>query len=349
MDEKERDLENPPVTGTGTTGTIQHFEPEKSWLCCTTFKDISKFKTVIQHLDLSTVQKEIIETRFLHILQNLQKRTRNHAIIYFVGHFIITVGSLFVPALISIQNSDKEYALTNGPFNVHMYWSTFAISLLVTMWNAVLTLFRIDKKYYFLNTILERLRSEGWQYMSLTGRYSGHLTPGKKPNHQNQFIHFTHYVEKIKMKQIEEEYYRTDEKAQAPTTGTATATGAGATGTGTGTGTGAGNQIISGIDWYPPSPDKPIPTMTQTNVPETIRHAYDSLIQQSMPSVYSSLRSPAPVSPSLSPSSTSAPVPVPAPVPAPVSSTPPSTTAPRITAPSHTRSYHEIRNHAPSQ
>jgi hypothetical protein len=340
MDEKERDLENPPVTG-----TIQHFEPERSWLCCTTFKDVSKFKAVIQHLELSPVQKEIIETRFLHILQNLQKRTRNHAIIYFVGHFIITVGSLFVPALISIQNSDKEYALTNGPFNVHMYWSTFAISLLVTMWNAVLTLFRIDKKYYFLNTILERLRSEGWQYMSLTGRYSGHLTPGKKPTHQNQFIHFTHYVEKIKMKQIEEEYYRTDEKAQAPTTGTATGAGTG-TGTGTGT-TGAGtggNQIIGGIDWYPPSPDKPIPTMTQTNVPETIRHAYDSLVHQSVPSVYPSLRSPAPA-PSLS--SSSAPVPPPSAPPAP----PPSltTTAPRITAPTHTRSYHEIRNHTPSQ
>ena len=383
MDEKDGDLENPPVTG---TGTIQHFEPERSWLCCTTYKDVSKFKTIIQHLELSPVQKEIIETRFLHILQNLQKRTRNHAIIYFVGHFIITVGSLFVPALISIQNSDKEYALTNGPFNVHMYWSTFAISLLVTMWNAVLTLFRIDKKYYFLNTILERLRSEGWQYMSLTGRYSGHLTPGKKPTHENQFIHFTHYVEKIKMKQIEEEYYRIDEKAQAPTTGAGTTgTTAGTTGAGAVTATG-GNQIIGGIDWYPPSPDKPIPTMTQTNVPETIRHAYDSLVHQFMPSVYPSLRSPAPVSsassassvssapvsPSLSSSSTSAPVssapvssapvspvssvpapvppvsaPVPAPVPAPLSH-PPSTTAPRIIVP-HTRSYHEIRNHAPSQ
>ena len=299
MDEKERDLENPHAEAVA----IQQFEPERSWLCCTTYKDASKFKTILQYLELSSVQKEIIETRFLHILQNLQKRTRNHAFIYFIGHFVITIGSLFVPALLSIQNSDREYALTNGPFNVHMYWATFAISLLVTMWNATLTLFRIDKKYYFLNTILERLRSEGWQYMSLTGRYSGHLTPGKKPTHDNQFIHFTHYVEKIKMRQIEEEYYRTDEKAQAPTTGVAGAAGVGTGGTG---GTGAagtgGNQIIGGINWYPPSPDKAIQTITQTNVPDTIRHAYDSLVQQTMspsspavPSVYqSALRSPIP-------------------------------------------------------
>jgi hypothetical protein len=84
--------------------------------------------------------------------------------------------------------------------------------LLVTIFNGVLTLFKVDKKYYFLNTTMERLRSEGWQYFSLTGRYDGRLLKNTTPNHQNQFIHFTHYVEKIKMKQVEEEYYKADEK-----------------------------------------------------------------------------------------------------------------------------------------
>ena len=72
------------------------------------------------------------------------------------------------------------------------------------MWNGILTLFKIDKKYYFIHTMLERLRSEGWQYFSLTGRYSGHLTSNNKPTHENQFVFFTHYIEKIKMKQIYE-------------------------------------------------------------------------------------------------------------------------------------------------
>jgi hypothetical protein len=259
-----RDVEPPPP-----------YEPEKSWLCCTTYKDASRFKTVLHYLDLTNAQKQIIETRYLRILQHLQKRTRNHAIIFFIGHFIITVGSLFVPALLSIQNSDKEYAPTTGPFNVHVYWTTFVISLLVTMWNAILTLFRIDKKYYFLNTTLERLRSEGWQYVSLTGRYSGHLTK-KKPTHKNQFVYFAHYVERIKMKQIEEEYYRTDEKSQAPNTGTPT--------------TGTAQTLSSGppsmINPHTLSPPLPIDRMN--DVPREVQSSLDYL-KQSHPSMSSSL------------------------------------------------------------
>ena len=273
-----------------TTPTVpQQYTPEHSWLCCTTYKDASKFQTVLQYIPLSEAQKRMIETRYLAILQSLQKRTRNHAIVFYIGHFVITLGSLLVPALLSIQNSDPAYALTTGAFHVHMYWATFTLSLLVTMGNAILTLFRIDKKYYFLNTVLERLRSEGWQYMSLTGRYSGHLTPGKTPTHDNQFIHFMHYVEKIKMKQIEEEYYRTDEKSQAPNaSASASAPSAAST--------------LPSVEWYVPSPNKPIPSMASMSIPEPIRTAYDALVAQSPPSLGSIIpslfSSPAPSAPS---------------------------------------------------
>jgi hypothetical protein len=79
---------------------------------------------------------------------------------------------------------------------------------LISICNGILSLFSIDKKYYFLKTSLERLRSEGWQYFGLTGRYSGRLLENKKPTPANQFIYFMHSIEKIKMKQVEEEYYK---------------------------------------------------------------------------------------------------------------------------------------------
>lgn len=338
-----KDMEPPPP-----------YEPEKSWLCCTTYKDASKFKTVLHYLDLTNAQKQIIETRYLRILQHLQKRTRNHAVIFFIGHFVITVGSLFVPALLSIQNSDKEYALTSGPFNVHMYWATFAISLLVTMWNAILTLFRIDKKYYFLNTTLERLRSEGWQYVSLTGRYSGHLTK-KKPTHKNQFVYFAHYVERIKMKQIEEEYYRTDEKAQAPNTGAPA-----------GPSQALPNATTSMINPHSFSPPVPIDSMAQSDVPREVQSSLDYLKQSplymspmppssltmgrsssmTVPPVFSTYRTPAPAPPA-------------PPVPATPSDAEPSVTIPmsRRTSPSrpaipqafHSRSITPRRSPSPTR
>ena len=125
------------------------------------------------------------------------------------------------------------------------------------MSNAILALFKIDKKYYFLNTTLERLRTEGWQYVGLTGRYSGHLVENTIPTHQNQFVFFTHQIEKIRMKQVEEEYYKSDEKiTQSPHAAITT----------------------TAHDLYPPSPDQPIHVNPQ-DIPEPVKEAVTSLIK----------------------------------------------------------------------
>jgi hypothetical protein len=238
------------------------YKPYRTLLCCTKYKDRSNFQNILQHLDISEVQKQIIQVRYLNILENFQRRSRNYSYIFFSGHFIITVGSLFVPALLSIQNSDKDYTFTGSNFAVQIYWATFVISLLVTIFNGVLTLFKVDKKYYFLNTTLERLRSEGWQYFSLTGRYDGRLLKNEVPNHINQFVHFTHYVEKIKMKQVEEEYYKADDKiGQAPAAQN-----------------GQNGQNTSGQELFPPSLDQPINSMKGSE-PKEVEEAVNSIIK----------------------------------------------------------------------
>ena len=242
--------------------TIKPSNPRRSLICCTKYKDRYNFQSVLQNLDLNDTQKQIIQVRYLNILENFQRRCRNYSYLFYVGHFTVTVGSLFVPALLSIQNSDTSFTFTGANFSVQVYWSTFVISILVTIFNGILTLFKVDKKYYFLNTTLERLRSEGWQYFSLTGRYSGHLVKNGPPSHANQFVFFTHYTEKIKMKQVEEEYYKADEKAaQTPN------------------GNHINNQaIISNQDLYPPSPDQPLSSMA-ANVPDPVKEALKSLIR----------------------------------------------------------------------
>lgn len=228
-----------------------------SWSRCQSVDDRYDFQQILQHLELTQVQKQIIQSRYIAVVEHIRKRVRMFSRMFYAGHTMITVGSLFVPALLSIQNSN--YTTSGNTFSSQIYWATFIISLLVTICNGMLALFKIDKKYYFLNTTLERLRTEGWQYMGLTGRYSGHLLDGIVPTHQNQFVFFTHQIEKIKMKQVEEEYYKSDEKlSQTPHA-----------------------RITANInELYPPSPDQPIQSIIQ-EIPEPVKEAVTSLIKSS--------------------------------------------------------------------
>jgi hypothetical protein len=219
-------------------------------LCWKLYKDRSNIEAVLDGIDLPLIQKQHIQSRYINILENFKKRVRKYSIVFYVGHFIITVGSLFVPALLSIQNSNVSLYI-NG-YSIPVYIITFIVSLLVTIFNGILTLFKIDKKYYFLTTTMEKLRSEGWQYLGLTGRYSGNLN-NTIPTHSNQFLYFTHQIEKIKMKQVEEEFYKSDESSMNDPKSN-----------------GKGES-------YPPSLGQPITSLT--SIPEPVREAVQSIIK----------------------------------------------------------------------
>ena len=166
---------------------------------------------------LSALQKLILLERFIPLMNEYEQRCYFFAVMFHCTRFIITVGSLIVPALLSIQYSTPGQIAGTSEFSYQIYWVTWVISLLVTISNGVLTLFKVEKKYYLLHTNLEHLRSEGWQFIGLSGRYSGFYTPNLVPSHSNQFLFFCHTVEKIKMKQVEEEYFKINDAVQTTT------------------------------------------------------------------------------------------------------------------------------------
>lgn len=160
---------------------------------------------------LTDAEQTIIQERYVNVIKNFENRCFRLAVLFHSSRFIVTVGSLIVPALLSIQYVDTgptSNVTDPDTFAYRVYWSTWVISLFVSICNGVLSVFKIEKKYYFLHTTLEHLRSEGWQFLQLSGHYSGFHTPNTVPTHSNQFIFFCHFVEKIKMKQVEEEYYK---------------------------------------------------------------------------------------------------------------------------------------------
>ncbi len=186
------------------------------WLCNNIENESIKLNNIVCELDLLDLQKTILKDRFVNLIYKLNKRANKYSIVYHIGHCIITVGSLFVPALLSVQYSNN-LGDTNGNYQINIFWATWIISLLVTIFNGMLALYRVDKKYFLLYTVLERLRSEGWQYFSLTGRYSGYSNM-YAPTHTNQFVHFCYSIEKISLKLVAEEFFKQADKTPQNTT-----------------------------------------------------------------------------------------------------------------------------------
>jgi hypothetical protein len=153
---------------------------------------------VFETLNIDTAQKTVLQDRYIRVLENFHTRAGTLGYAFYSTRSIITVGSILVPAFLSIQNSCN---------NQNIYWVTWVLSLAVTICNGFMTLFKLDKRYYFINTTLEMLHSEGWQYIGLTGRYSGKDST-IPPTHENQFTIFFRMAEKIKMRQVEEEYWK---------------------------------------------------------------------------------------------------------------------------------------------
>jgi hypothetical protein len=174
---------------------------------------ITIIREAIHTTNLLPDQRTTLSSRFLSLLEEYRGRSRRYSCAFNALRIIITVGSLIVPALLSVQYAVGNVGSTNTSISSEVYWVVWNLSLFVTISNGVMSLLKVDKKYFTLNTTYEHLLSEGWQFVHLSGKYSGFYTPGMPASHNNQFVFFCNMIEKIRMKQVEEEYYKIDQAA----------------------------------------------------------------------------------------------------------------------------------------
>ena len=145
--------------------------------------------TVIDNLDLEDYQKTILKQRYVNVVNFYQKKASHCGKYDNIFRTTVTTGSLLLPALLSIQQMGNENAQ-----NV-IYWITWGLSLCVTTANGFIQLFKIDKKYLSYSMVSEKLKSEGWLYFQLSGKY-------ENSTHKNSFNKFCEKIETIKMKQV---------------------------------------------------------------------------------------------------------------------------------------------------
>ena len=154
---------------------------------------------IIDDIELSRpYDKAIIKHRFLDEITFYEKKRDETKRYYNTFRFIVTTGSILLPAVLSMGQMDP--AKLPKHFDVISYWFSWTISLLVTGSNGFLQLFSLDKNYFNYSMVVEQLKTEGWQYFGLSGKYEDY------PNHQSAYKSFSKSVESIKRKQIEQEF-----------------------------------------------------------------------------------------------------------------------------------------------
>ena len=180
-------------------------------------KEIVAIDEAISIIDLDISKKRILQLRVHGLLKEYGFRKKLYSITFHSLRITTTVGSLIVPALLSVQYVNGNVTSQSATIGVQVYWAVWILSLFVTICNGLLNLMKIDKKYYIIHTCYQQILSEVWQYVQLSGKFSGSYTQGQEPTHVNQYVFICNILEKIRMKHIEEEYYKIVEQHGAQT------------------------------------------------------------------------------------------------------------------------------------
>jgi hypothetical protein len=146
----------------------------------------------------SETDRGILKSRFLSEVVQYEQRKLKTKKYYDIFRFIVTTGSILLPAILSLGQMDPAKLPKN--FDQWTYWASWTISLMVTASNGFLQLFSLDKNYFEYALTTEQLKTEGWQYFQLSGKYED------DESHQDAYKSFSKSIENIKRKQVEKEY-----------------------------------------------------------------------------------------------------------------------------------------------
>ena len=149
-----------------------------------------KVTSIVAELDLNPFQRKILHKRYIRQVSLYEKRTRNFGITYNAFRTTVTVGSILLPAFLSIQN--------NEDYSNSIYWATWGISIVITLCNGCIQLYSLDRNYITFSLIVEKLKTEGWKYFQCSGDY-------KHRTHKENFVSFCETIEKLKMRQVNKE------------------------------------------------------------------------------------------------------------------------------------------------
>ncbi len=125
---------------------------------------------LIEQLDLSSLQKQFMKSRWLDQLLWLESRAGKAQKRYYSLRLVTIIGGVIVPALISVNSA--SFFKGDSRVRESFGWAAFAVSQVVAVSAAIEELFHYGDNYRRYRSSAEALKIEGWNFLQLSGSYA---------------------------------------------------------------------------------------------------------------------------------------------------------------------------------
>jgi predicted Rossmann-fold nucleotide-binding protein len=150
----------------------------------------ARLAALIETLDLTVFQKELLRQRWLEQTSWMSRQARRNRDFYLVCRWPVVLGSLAIPALVSLAlGQSAEYPWARS--------AVLLVSVLVAIFAAAEGLLHFAERWRHYRRTAERLKSLGWQFLMLTGPFK------HDASHSAAFSSFSERVEDVLGEDVE--------------------------------------------------------------------------------------------------------------------------------------------------
>ena len=143
---------------------------------------------LIASLDLPELNKEFMRARWLELIIWMDGKAQESVWWYRRLRLATIIGGVIVPALVSLNIGSDMQGLIQT--------LTFIVSLVVALSAAVEEFFRYGERWRHYRRMTESLKSEGWQFLQLSGGYANQT-------HIQAYPLFAARVEELSREEVE--------------------------------------------------------------------------------------------------------------------------------------------------
>ena len=170
------------------------------WSNCNLDEFEKRVNPLIDNIKLSRYKRNILKKRYTKLVIFYENYAENIRWKYNMCRIIISIGSMILPTLQTIQNNE-----TVSAFKDEIFWAAIGTSLSVMISNNLISMFTLDRRYIMYAVTAEKLKAIGWKYFELSDMFSNR-------SHLENWVLFWNEVEKIKKLQVVAEFTDNDDK-----------------------------------------------------------------------------------------------------------------------------------------